>query len=32
MGMTKDERFAIMIMGVHALASKAQHHIELGHV
>ncbi len=32
MGLTKDERFAIMIMGVHALASKARHHIELGSV
>jgi aminoglycoside phosphotransferase (APT) family kinase protein len=31
-GLTKDERFAIMIMGVHALSSKARHHIELGHV
>ncbi|HVW25994.1 MAG TPA: phosphotransferase family protein [Polyangiaceae bacterium] len=31
-GLTKDERFAIMIMGVHALASKARHHIELGSV
>ena len=29
-GLTKDERFAIMIMGVHALASKARQHIELG--
>jgi aminoglycoside phosphotransferase (APT) family kinase protein len=31
-GLTNDERFAIMIMGVHALASKAAHHIELGRV
>ena len=31
-GLTKDERFAIMIMGVHALASKAAQHIELGRV
>jgi aminoglycoside phosphotransferase (APT) family kinase protein len=31
-GLTKDERFAIMIMGVHALASKARHHIEEGSV
>jgi aminoglycoside phosphotransferase (APT) family kinase protein len=31
-GLTKDERFAIMIMGVHVLASKAAHHIELGTV
>jgi len=31
-GLTKDERFAIMIMGVHALANKAAQHIELGHV
>jgi aminoglycoside phosphotransferase (APT) family kinase protein len=31
-GLTKDERFAIMIMGVHALSSKARHHIELGKV
>jgi aminoglycoside phosphotransferase (APT) family kinase protein len=32
MGLTKDERFAIMIMGVHALAQKAARHIELGTV
>jgi aminoglycoside phosphotransferase (APT) family kinase protein len=32
MGLTKDERFAIMIMGVHALAQKAQSHVELGSV
>jgi aminoglycoside phosphotransferase (APT) family kinase protein len=31
-GLTKDERFAIMIMGVHVLASKAAHHIGLGTV
>lgn len=31
-GLTKDERFAIMIMGVHALANKAAQHIELGKV
>jgi aminoglycoside phosphotransferase (APT) family kinase protein len=31
-GLTKDERFAIMIMGVHALSSKARHHIEVGRV
>ncbi|HVU01771.1 MAG TPA: phosphotransferase family protein [Polyangiaceae bacterium] len=31
-GLTKDERFAIMIMGVQALARKAALHIELGHV
>jgi aminoglycoside phosphotransferase (APT) family kinase protein len=31
-GLTKDERFAIMIMGVHALGAKAAHHIELGKV
>jgi aminoglycoside phosphotransferase (APT) family kinase protein len=31
-GLTKDERFAIMIMGVHVLASKAARHIELGTV
>ncbi|HEX3595755.1 MAG TPA: phosphotransferase family protein [Polyangiaceae bacterium] len=32
MGLTKDERFAIMIMGVHTLAQKAAHHIGLGSV
>jgi aminoglycoside phosphotransferase (APT) family kinase protein len=31
-GLTKDERFAIMIMGVHALASKAAEHIARGTV
>jgi aminoglycoside phosphotransferase (APT) family kinase protein len=31
-GLTKDERFAIMIMGVHALAQKAAEHIETGKV
>ncbi len=31
-GLTKDERFAVMIMGVHALAEKAARHIELGTV
>jgi aminoglycoside phosphotransferase (APT) family kinase protein len=31
-GLTKDERFAIMIMGVHVLANKAARHIELGTV
>jgi aminoglycoside phosphotransferase (APT) family kinase protein len=31
-GLTKDERFAIMIVGVHALSSKARHHIDLGKV
>ncbi len=31
-GLTKDERFAIMIMGVHALANKAAEHIASGRV
>ena len=31
-GLTKDERFAVMIMGVHALAQKAAQHIDLGKV
>jgi len=31
-GLTKDERFAVIIMGVHALAAKAHHHIALGSV
>jgi len=31
-GLTKDERFAILIMGVHALASKAAEHIARGTV
>ena len=31
-GLTKDERFAMMIMGVHALAEKAMRHIEQGSV
>jgi aminoglycoside phosphotransferase (APT) family kinase protein len=31
-GLTKDERFAIMIMGVHVLANKAARQIELGTV
>jgi aminoglycoside phosphotransferase (APT) family kinase protein len=31
-GLTNDERFAIMIMGVHVLANKAASHIELGTV
>jgi len=31
-GLTKDERFAIMIMGVHALAQKAANHIDSGKV
>jgi aminoglycoside phosphotransferase (APT) family kinase protein len=31
-GLTKDDRFAVMIMGVHALAGKAARHIELGRV
>jgi aminoglycoside phosphotransferase (APT) family kinase protein len=31
-GLTKDERFSVMIMGVHALAGKAARHIEAGRV
>jgi aminoglycoside phosphotransferase (APT) family kinase protein len=31
-GVTKDDRFAVMIMGVHALAGKAAQHIEAGKV
>ena len=31
-GLTQDERFSVMIMGVHALAGKAARHIEAGQV